>query len=135
MATLSHNFLNDELINLIQSILNLDNNMINLNLLNRKRLEKSWKTTRIHQINMPLILMFLHKNHTIVFPNNHLFKIQVLAQGKNPIIMITETDAFSPVTIVLDLSIQTIVKLLFTIHIIQNITRAFLLLYSYKTST
>ena len=71
--------------------------------------------------------MFPHLNHITVLPHNH-FENKIFPQDKDLDIII-EIDAVRILTIVPDLSPQTIVTVLFTILIIQSITRAFLLLH------
>ena len=127
MVTLSHDALNDKLINIVNSILKIDNNMIvNLKLLHRKCLVILSKLIKIYQRDVPLLLMFFHRNHIIVLPHNHFFEIKILPQDTDPLHMMKETDRISLLTIVLDLSPQTVVILFFAIHLFQNITRALL---------
>ena len=89
-----------------------------------------FKKIRIYQTNVRLILMFLHTNHITILLHNHIFKVKFLTQDTNSLHMIIEKDVISLLTIVLDLSPQTIISLLFVIDIIQNITRDLLQLHN-----
>ena len=79
---------------------------------------------------MPLIIVFLNINHITIGSHKYFFQIKVLSQDRDSFLMILETAIISILTITLNLSPQTYVTLLFTIHIIQSITRALLLLHN-----
>ena len=133
MFTLSYDVLNDKLMNIIKSNLNIDNNMmLVLNLLHRKVSKIFSKTITVYQTIVPLIVMFPHPNHINVFPHYHFFEIIKLPQDTDSLHKIIEKEIMSLLTTVPDLSPQTIVILLFAIHIIQNVTRA-LLRFNKKT--
>ena len=127
MATSPHDVLNFNLLSNVKSFSNLDNNMmLKLNLLHRKIFESFSKLFRNYQTNVLLLLMFLSIKHSIVLPRNHLFANKNLPQEKNSLPNIIEIDIISLLTIVFDISPQTIATLLLTTLPTQNRTHALL---------